>query len=327
MTLYLYKEENRSDTLGIVLIVVGVLSILAIILAGLVIPLLALAHCVRSQRLKPQSRNAWVIGMLITWPFGNLIYGIWVSGDGRLRKLSILGASLHLFILSMFLVAMHFTMNALANELENGAARIERTTAESLAPDAAAGLKEKLGTLVQEMRAPFYQVSRLKKKAMAPLLLIFLEIEAADGRLSPEELSRWNELFEGRADFKASSLTGLWPRLSELFAIGGAGPGLTSPLEGRWINAAGDQFDYFAIDPETGLGRLIHRPSSGPPVTKTYGILERSTNGRDLVLGVATGDTITIYHYIFDPSMKSLKVSFPIPGGTREEIHTRPHTP
>jgi hypothetical protein len=175
-----------------------VLMMVLVVFGMIVFPIWMIVHCATSA-LDGKAKTIWIIVLLLTWSLGAMIYGLFACPKKSAPWMSAIG------IICLFLLNIP-PMISLANLSKqmfiSQAAKIDQFDTQELSPSQSALMKDKLGTIGEEMS--FGNFQRMQKATgLAQLFYIY----SLDKKITLDEYQTWTKYFDSRDQINMKEFT------------------------------------------------------------------------------------------------------------------------
>jgi|GEM_PF-6207821 len=176
-------------------IFVGILFIVVLILYSVVLPIWGIVECVNSKTLGSRAKTIWILVIIIFWTVGAVLYGIFGSSQGGLKKVSIVGLILTILLSGAFAALLPKLRSFINTQMTIAINQIDVIETPGLKAEEKNAIKQHLYSLKEETEGAWFFNPQFR--ATFQLIKLF-GLMTKDNKLLPEEYRDWMTKFEAR---------------------------------------------------------------------------------------------------------------------------------
>ncbi len=173
------------------------LILLALLLFGIVYPIWAIVQCATSV-LSNVAKAIWIVVMIIFWPIGSFVYGLFASSKRVFQWISGSAFAFIILIVISFSFLMMRLFNNYSDNLRQQLSVLNEPTlsTDTISKEQLMKLNESLLTLDQEMKESSLKNFEHKMKILS--LTRLFEVMTQDKKITVDEYQDWIKKFERR---------------------------------------------------------------------------------------------------------------------------------
>ena len=169
---------------------------IAVLFVLLIFPIWALVHCAVSPGLNGTSKAVWIVVMLLVWPIGAFLYGLFASQQRALRWCGGVSLALVTGLLAAVVVGMPYILQYTDREMSATIQRLDQLRMPEASQEQRAQLKQGLQTLQNELQGNWILQRDRVGRVMTLYQLFSVYIE--DHELSLPEYTDWMDKYRSR---------------------------------------------------------------------------------------------------------------------------------